>query len=210
MVGRGRCGRRAPVPGRGFGNRNTIGGRGDRGGRGRRGSGGRENIEGTTGSDDGEGREKREESTGSRQDRGPAVHVSGTAIGFSKHNVLKYGLDFVGFDVIRQRKVNDEENAKRFKAFYGVGHKAVAALIKDLPEDKFDLKYLLLALNFAKTYDTEIVMSGWWGLCEDTVRKWAWHYLQKIQVLKLKKVRKSMLAVRFFFILLTILLCRLF
>ena len=109
---------------------------------------------------------------------------------FSEEEVLRYGLEFVGFDELRRKKVEEEKNVERFRSFFGVGHKAVTALIKDFPnKDKvFNLQHLFLALNFAKTYDTHVVLSGWWKLSETTIDTWVWYYLKKIQELKEKKV----------------------
>jgi hypothetical protein len=107
---------------------------------------------------------------------------------FSEDEVLFYGLLYAGFNEARQKSVSNDKNIERFKCFYGVGYKAVAALIKDLPEKKIELKNLFLALNHLKTYNTETVLSGWWGMSEDTVRKWTRHYQKEIQGLKEKKV----------------------
>jgi hypothetical protein len=71
---------------------------------------------------------------------------------------------FVGFDKLRQKRVKKDKNIERFRCCYGVGHKAVAALIKDLPDKDFQLKNFFLALNFLKTYNTETVLSGWWDM----------------------------------------------
>jgi hypothetical protein len=106
----------------------------------------------------------------------------------SEDKVLSYGLIYANFDELRQKSVDKTENIRRFRCFYGVEHKAVAALIKDLPDKDFQLKNLFLALNYLKTYNTETVLSGWWGMSEETVRKWTKHYQQEIQKLKEKKV----------------------
>jgi hypothetical protein len=106
------------------------------------------------------------------------------------------GLKYVGFDEGRQSNVKHEKNVERFRAFYGVGHRAVTSLLMDLQTSSrpsaqvhdVDLKHFFLALYFLKTYDTELVLSGWWGLHEITIRKWTWFYATKIQALKEDKV----------------------
>jgi hypothetical protein len=118
-------------------------------------------------------------------DRRGGEHVSQK---FSEGEVLFYGLIYAGFNEERQKTVDEKKNIERFRCFYGVEHKAVAALIKDLPDKDFQLKNLFLALNYLKTYNTETVLSGWWGMSEETVRKWTKHYQQEIQKLKEKKV----------------------
>jgi hypothetical protein len=112
----------------------------------------------------------------------------GSTRNFSEDSVLSYGLIYANFDELRQKTVNKDKNIERFRCFYGVEHKAVAALIKDLPDKDFQLKNLFLALNYLKTYSTETVLSGWWNMSEETVRKWTKHYQQEIQKLKEKKV----------------------
>jgi hypothetical protein len=112
----------------------------------------------------------------------------------SPDDVLKLGLKFVGFNETRQSKVGKKKNIERFRAFFGIGYAGVAVLLKDLQSSertrvhKLDLKYFFLALNYLKTYNTELVMSGWWDLHEDTVHQWSWFYIKKIQQLKEEKV----------------------
>jgi hypothetical protein len=107
---------------------------------------------------------------------------------YSEESVLLYGLIYAGFDEFRQKGVNEEKNIERFRCCYGVGHKAIAALIEDLPDKDFQLKNLFVALNFLKTYNTQTVLSGWWDMDEKTVSKWTKHYQLEIQKLKKKKV----------------------
>ena len=65
---------------------------------------------------------------------------------YSETSVLYYGLLFAGFDQERQERVKDEKNEERFICSYGVTHKAVTALINDLPQKNFSLR------NFFFTY----------------------------------------------------------
>jgi hypothetical protein len=106
----------------------------------------------------------------------------------SEENILFYGLMFAGFNELRQKSVNKDKNIERFRCCYGVGHKAVVALIKDLPDKDFQLKNVFLALNFLKTYNTQTALSGWWDMSEETVGKWTKHFQVEIQKLKEKKV----------------------
>jgi hypothetical protein len=66
---------------------------------------------------------------------------------------LKDGLKYVGFDEVRQGKVQQEKNAARFRAFYGVGHKAVTSLLIDLqttarPSARVDVVDLIFSFPF--------------------------------------------------------------
>jgi hypothetical protein len=137
------------------------------------------------------------------QGRGRGVHIDGRGgirhqpaplLALSADDVLEHGLQYVGFDKGRQSNVAKKKNKERFRASFGIGNEAVAALLKDIQTSKrarvenVDLKYFFLALNFLKTYSTELVLSGWWDLHEDTVHKWSWYYIQKFQQLKEEKV----------------------
>ena len=74
----------------------------------------------------------------------------------TKERVLKCGLTFVDYNKNQQERVKIETNINRFRSHYGVGHKAITAMIKDLPpQDKFVLYDLFMALSFAKNYNTE-------------------------------------------------------
>jgi hypothetical protein len=51
-----------------------------------------------------------------------------------------------------------------------------------------DPRLLLMMGNWLKTYATESQMAGRWQMDEKTIRKWNWHYVIKVQALKLDKV----------------------
>lgn len=122
------------------------------------------------------------------------LELNADILELSADDVLKHGLEYVGFGHERQSKVNKKKNKERFRAFYGIGNDAVAALLKDLQTSEsarvknLNLKHFFLALNFLKTYNTEVVLSGWWDFHEDTVNKWSWFYIEKIQQLKEEKI----------------------
>lgn len=114
-------------------------------------------------------------------------------IRYSALEVLRQGLDHVGFE--GRQNVRESSNIERFRAFYGIGPAAVAELIRALQQTQIDeakcefpnLKDLFMTLYWLKSYDTEIILSGWWKRCDDTVRKWKWFYGKKIAALKDKK-----------------------
>jgi hypothetical protein len=128
-------------------------------GRAQRDNGGREHLNQRS-SGGGRGHGGRAQS----QDDGNGINCqpgTGSSRNHSEENILSYGLMFAGFNELRQNSVKNDKNIERFRCFYGVGHKAVAALLKDLPDKDFQLRNLFLALNFMKTYNTERVLSGW-------------------------------------------------
>jgi hypothetical protein len=62
----------------------------------------------------------------------------------------------------------------------------VDATDPDAPDDKIaEPCHLLWALLLLKTYDTESVLAGLCGgVDEDTFRKWAWHFIEKVSYLE--------------------------
>jgi hypothetical protein len=107
-----------------------------------------------------------------------------------EQEVLSLGLDLVGFPAFRQR-VDHDLKIRRFRAFFGIGPKAMKALFDDLynilPE--IDSTTFFLTINWLKLYDTEHVLSGRWGLNEETIRLRIREYVGKIQQLKDMKVQ---------------------
>ncbi|KAL7536423.1 hypothetical protein ACHAWF_013824 [Thalassiosira exigua] len=87
--------------------------------------------------------------------------------------ILSLGLQQVGFSSKRQQSVRSELNGQRFKAHFGVGPKTIRSLAKDVKRGfpSFDIKYLLLSLNWLKIYDTEHTLSARWDFCEEHIRE---------------------------------------
>lgn len=103
--------------------------------------------------------------------------------------VLSLGLSLVGFPDFRQR--SEVVNVRRFRAFYGVSPKALAALYADLYNimPKMDTTKFFMTINWLKLYDSEHVLSGRWMLNEDTLRLQIREYVANIQQLKELKVQ---------------------
>jgi hypothetical protein len=104
--------------------------------------------------------------------------------------MLSYGLSFVGFPCARQN-VSTGTNMKRFVSYYGVEPKTIVALFDDL-KAKFTLfmeQYALMSINWLKSYDTERVLAGRWGLSERTIEPKVKAYAKMIQSLKETKIR---------------------
>ena len=76
---------------------------------------------------------------------------------------MECGLQLVNYNENQQERVNIDTNITRFRSHYGVGHKAIAVMIKDLPQqDNFVLYDLFLVLSFANNYNTEEVHASNW------------------------------------------------
>ena len=106
-------------------------------------------------------------------------------------DVLNFGLSLVGFRDERQ-KCSDALNLRRFRAHYGIGPRAVNALISDLkhyqPDKSLDLTCLFMTICWIKLYDTEEVMAGRWGFGEKYIREMVNDYLSRIQDLRPMKI----------------------
>ena len=106
-------------------------------------------------------------------------------------HVLAFGLSLVGFGYERQ-KCSDALCLRRFRAHYGIGPRAVEALISDLkhyqPGKSVDPKSLLMTICWIKLYDTEEVMAGQWGFGEKYCRETVNDYLSRIQSLRPMKI----------------------
>ena len=128
-------------------------------------------------------RSERRKGSRSRHRRGPGKR--------EVKNIFKLGLSLAGFDLKRQ-KCRKKKSMRRFRAHYGVGPEAIAALFSDLThvqsEKDHDLTSLLFAIMWLKLYDTEEVMAGRWGFGEEYCRNKVKEYLKRIQKLKASKI----------------------
>lgn len=109
----------------------------------------------------------------------------------TEERVLECGLEFSNYTKKHQDKVNIETNWRRFGSHFGVGAKAVTALVKDLPlqwERDFKLYDLFISLSFAKMYNTEEVHARNWRVWSNKVKNCVKCYFRKIQLLKSKKI----------------------
>ncbi|KAL7429399.1 hypothetical protein ACHAXM_001847, partial [Skeletonema potamos] len=104
-------------------------------------------------------------------------------------DVLRSGLNFVGFDDSRQN-VRKELNLQRFISFYGVGAATVKDVLIDLKKHYPDTSFkdAMMTFNWLKLYDTEHVLSGRWKRGEEYIRQNTKKISKCIQSLKSKKV----------------------
>lgn len=111
------------------------------------------------------------------------------ASNLSSNDLLELGLSYVGFGPERQN-VSDDTNVSRFRAHYGVGPKAVKALIGDLEQNGQNVtpKKLFMSICWLKLYDSEMVMAGRWGYGEQYCRESVREYVKRIRELKPLKI----------------------
>ena len=103
----------------------------------------------------------------------------------SKEVMLRRGLELVGFE--DRIDGSDTVNTRRFRAFFGVGPKALASMYSDLC-DRPMLATFLMTLNWLKLYDREHVLAGRWKLDEKTIRDRVKRTVKLIQALKHTKI----------------------
>lgn len=104
--------------------------------------------------------------------------------------IQEFGLNCVGFE--GRQNVSDKTNLVRFRGFYGIGPAAVAALYKALQKKDGvppNLRHFLMTLYWLKSYDTVLILSGWWRLHPETIMTYTWRILRSIQSLKPDKVK---------------------
>ena len=111
---------------------------------------------------------------------------------------LCMGLRLAGFSAKRIHRCGEATNYKRFKDRYGPTPKSCAQVWEDLqttaiaeafvsPEYR-DPRYFLMALHFAKHYDTESEREATYDEPTMKMRDWCWHFLERVQALKAAKI----------------------
>lgn len=139
---------------------------------------------------------RRSRSKGSTKQRKASKGGSCRDVKFSEDDLtgaglLWFGLCLVGFGTTRQN-VCDRTNKERFRAHYGVGPLAIIAAIVDMRrkfKEEVEVKHLMMTLCWLKLYETENVMAGRWGHCEQFCRETVKRYASKLQRLKGLKIR---------------------
>ena len=135
-----------------------------------------------------------------RRDRrgrgGRGIPASGTVLPnpSTRAKLLALGLTLAGFDRDRQN-VREDLCIRRFRAHYGIGPKALRALIRDMKQyqaDKpVDKTSLFMALLWLRNYEIEELMAGRWGRGEQYCRETSQEYASRIQALKPIKISFS-------------------
>ena len=116
---------------------------------------------------------------------------------YTRNEMMEKGLT-VYFSVRRVRKGKDKTNIRRFVSFYGSSPEVCCLIWEDLqtkltpdkeiPDNKLNLKYFLMAMNHLKCYPTEIAREGPWNISEKVGREWVWYYVYRIRDLKAFKI----------------------
>jgi hypothetical protein len=114
----------------------------------------------------------------------------------TSHQLLRLGLEAVGFDVPWQRRTNASVNLQRFRASFGAGPGACASIFSDLQTTaiadaritKPNSFYFLVAINWLATYKKEAEIAGYFKADEKTLRLHIKKYVNAIAALKLQKI----------------------
>ena len=106
---------------------------------------------------------------------------------------LEFGLSKAGFSEKSIQRTNEKGKIQRFVAFYGICPKTYANIFlalkgNDAFQGKLSMGHLFLVLLWLKSYMTEPILAGIFGVSENTVRKNTWKYAIAIQNLKTSKV----------------------
>ncbi len=103
----------------------------------------------------------------------------------TKVKVLLYGLRKIGF-CSKQQNVRSRSNNARFCSVYGVGPKAVGALVNDLKTSGYlalSLNDMLMAMNWLACYQTDRQNARLWKYNKTTVAYKVKEHVRKIQSL---------------------------
>lgn len=113
---------------------------------------------------------------------------------------MKYGLQLLGFNDYRQKRVKRRTNLKRFKALYGSHPDVYQEMLIDLQtisDTKYQfvikdvwkgLKYFLITIHFLAKYPEETDAAGQFKWSDRTIRDVKWKIARSIQYLKHKKI----------------------
>jgi hypothetical protein len=120
---------------------------------------------------------------------------------------LTLGLDIAGFSEERTQRTCYKTNTRRFHGHYGVSPETCAALFVDLQTtaipaariDKPNPFYMMMTLDWLKTYKTEEQMAAHFKVVEKSAGNWVWTYTKAIQGLKDDKVSETTIAHLYFF-----------
>lgn len=121
-------------------------------------------------------------------------------IHLSADEFLRFGLELMDLQV--GDLLRTKQNIERFLAVFGTTPESLSAIFHDLQTtpiadarvDDINFKYFMMTFNWLKSYKLLPEMVSTFGVCEDTVSRWTWFYVKKIQALKEVKIRWDVIA----------------
>jgi hypothetical protein len=111
--------------------------------------------------------------------------------------LLRYGLLLVNFDE-QQLQVAHSTNIERFIAHFGSTPVVLAKIWNDLEsvavsrvhQHKNTVRSFLMSMHFLKCYQTSRQLEPIYKLSEKTIRAHVWFFVERVQALKDRKVRR--------------------
>lgn len=122
---------------------------------------------------------------------------------YTPDEVLAFGLKLYGYDDPRLGRQTRKTNVADFKSHFGTYPSVLAQIWEDLqtthvaaarintatPKGMVCLETFLRAMSFLKYYPIERQRKGPEQSCQNTIRKYTWYFLERVQALKAMKVR---------------------
>ena len=115
--------------------------------------------------------------------------------------ILKRGLDTIGFDEAKQRKINDAGKLETFLSYYGSAPIVLALIWEDLQTTsiqqarvdpkKTSITVFFMVMYFLKAYPTYNILAVTFGASRQNLQDTLWSLICKIQALKSTKVRAN-------------------
>lgn len=117
------------------------------------------------------------------------------------NEMLVLGLALIKKTVRNPAAPRSKQNNERFLACFGTTPEAASTLFGDLQTtnimeariESICFKYFMMTLNWIKSNKLQPELAGTFEVHEDTVRKWTWFYIKRIQALKEVKIRWDVL-----------------
>jgi hypothetical protein len=113
--------------------------------------------------------------------------------------MLQFGLKIGGYKSLRINRAKKATNIERFKSLYGSSPCVVALIWEDLQTTQVDaahvlpgdrkVKFFLMALHHLKRYPTEYEQEAKFDINIGWGRDWSWFFVEKIQGLKVEKIK---------------------
>ena len=117
----------------------------------------------------------------------------------SDDQMLWKGLRSVRCKRRRIRRAGKKRNVERFEGHFGCKPAILCQVFEDLqrtavaedrvPPDSARLEKFLMAMHAPKRCPTEVEREPMFDIDPQTGRDWAWHFLEKIQALKVERIR---------------------
>jgi hypothetical protein len=126
-------------------------------------------------------------------------HDNGLLV-FTANEILMIRLKLVlGYKKRRIRRAKKQTNLDRFHGHFGSNPNVLAEILEDLqtteeveeaqvPPEKLNIKYFLMAMHHLKRYPTEIDREAMFDISHMWGRDWCWFYIERVQALKAKKI----------------------